>query len=88
MMILMMVPLVVLPYGTALICGALMYWAGATVSGCAASVGSRSVFISSINAWSFLCRVEMISGNAIVLNFLILRNLQSMANVARFGRCL
>lgn len=33
MMILLMVLLVVLPYGTALICGALTYWAGATVSG-------------------------------------------------------
>ena len=33
MMILLMVLLVVLPYGTALICGALTYLAGATVSG-------------------------------------------------------
>ena len=33
MMILLMVLLVVLPYGTALICGALTYWAGATASG-------------------------------------------------------
>jgi hypothetical protein len=33
MMILEMVLLVVLPYGTALICGALTYWAGAIVSG-------------------------------------------------------
>ena len=33
MMILLMVLLVVLPYGTALICGALTFWAGATVSG-------------------------------------------------------
>jgi hypothetical protein len=33
MMILEMVLLVVLPYGTALMCGALTYWAGAIVSG-------------------------------------------------------
>ena len=33
MMILLMVLLVVLPYGTALICGALTFWAGGTVSG-------------------------------------------------------
>jgi hypothetical protein len=33
MMLLMMILLVVLPYGTALVCGAITYWAGATVSG-------------------------------------------------------
>jgi hypothetical protein len=33
MMILLMILLVVLPYGTALICGAITAWAGGTVSG-------------------------------------------------------
>jgi hypothetical protein len=33
MMILLMILLVVLPYGTALMCGAITQWAGRTVSG-------------------------------------------------------
>jgi hypothetical protein len=44
LVLLMILLLVVLPYGTALICGALTYWAGAFVSGWS-SVGGLALGI-------------------------------------------
>ena len=57
MQILMMILLVVLPYGTAIICGAITEWAGKTVSGWC-SIGGLALgiyfFSKSMDLWARL----------------------------------
>jgi hypothetical protein len=88
MMILLMVLLVVLPYGTALICGALSIGPARLYRAGAASAASRSVFISSINAWSFLWRPDGSSRLDRRNPTFLSPELDSETNVAKYRRCL
>ena len=59
MQILMMILLVVLPYGTAIICGAITEWAAKLCPGGALSAVWRSAFIFFPRAWTFWARLVL-----------------------------